>query len=1242
MGGIGKTTIAKVLFAKLFAQYDHVCFAKGKESSPSKLLSELLKEEISPSNIVGSTFHMRRLRSRKVFIVLDNVDNLDQFEYLCRGYNDLSNDSRLIITTRDRQLLSERVDWIYKVKQWEDPESLKLFCLEAFQQNLPPRNYEDLSQSAVTYAGGIPLALKLLALHLRSRDIEFWESTFRKLDKHPKEDIHKVLKLSYDGLDALEKKIFLDIAFFFKGENKDRVARILDACGFEASSGIVVLKDKALISISNNLTIQMHDLLQKMGSDIVCNDSGINPAIHTRTRLSGAEARAVIEENKGNSSIEGITLDLSQINDMLLSADTFTKMKALRILKFYAPSNQRCTNTYLNLPTFLEPFSNQLRYFEWNGYPFESLPQPFCAKFLVEIHMPHSNLKQLWQGTEELGMLEGIDLSECKHFERLPDLSKASSLKWVNLSGCESLVDLHPSVLCAESLVTLILDGCTKVRSVRGEKHFIFLEKISVDGCTSLEEFAVSSDLIENLDLSSTGIQTLDLSIGRLQKLKRLNLQSLRLKHLPKELSSVRSIKELKISGSRLMVEKQQLHELFDGLQSIKILHMKDFRNLSELPNNLSVLSKLKELNLDGSNVKRLPESINQLQELETLSLVNCRKLRCLPKLPPLIKQLYAVNCTSLVSVSNLKTLASKMMGNAKHISFKNSLSLDGHSLELITESLNLTMMSAVFQNVSVRRHENVHSYNYTSVDACLRGTSIPKQFKCRTATDSSITIQQLPDRSILLGFIYSVILSPVGGNRMNKDGARIQCQCNLGQTGIKTTWLNTDVTDLKSDHIYVWYDPFHCDSILKFYEPKICYEFCVTNDTGEVDGSIGIIIKECGVRLVSVEELESVLPELDLDLDKKMELKRGVKKEIEASDYKTDQIPNQQLYTSQKSSSDGKHVKLDLVEEDSESENHIFNGEKSMESTSEETKSMIICNGAPLILVPKLFPQLKSRGNEASAGLHVQLVESVAGENNFEETKQKGQVIVPENESDEDPFNELLNILMGSPNSSPKETCSTSDTAVSTALNNLEWLLKNSLKSILYDAELQQQLHVSLECIKHASREKVSPNVVKLVQKMIPSIKNLFKDFVMIEKVVEDHINALQQKENKTRQVIDGMKQKKSKEKEKIQFEDEVKRLEEDGRRVDEKIQILVEQKKSIELEKTKLKERMKRCEGEKKELDDEAKNMITEAKELMSRIKNSEPLYAAALSQQQKLNDNWEGFRTDFADNYGSSREE
>lgn len=83
--------------------------------------------------------------------------------------------------------------------------------------------------------------------------------------------IQDVMGMSYNnGLEISEKEMFLDIAFFFKDENKDFVTRILDGCGgLNATSGIHILKDKSLITISNDNKIQMHDLLQKMAFDIV-------------------------------------------------------------------------------------------------------------------------------------------------------------------------------------------------------------------------------------------------------------------------------------------------------------------------------------------------------------------------------------------------------------------------------------------------------------------------------------------------------------------------------------------------------------------------------------------------------------------------------------------------------------------------------------------------------------------------------------------------------------------------------------------------------------------------------------------------------------------------------------------------------------------------------------------------------------------------------------------------------------
>ncbi|XLU70715.1 hypothetical protein S245_029768, partial [Arachis hypogaea] len=145
----------------------------------------------------------------------------------------------------------------------------------------------------------------------------------------------------------------------------------------------------------------------------------------------------------------------------------------------------------------------------------------------------------------ELNNLEGIDLRECKELEELPDLSEAKRLRWVSLSGCETLPILHSFVFSSNTLVSLILDRCTNLQCVKAERHLNSLQHVSVKGCSNLR-ICVSSDLIENLDLSNTKVEKLDKSIGKLLKVECLILEGSRVKHIPKELSALKLLKKLK------------------------------------------------------------------------------------------------------------------------------------------------------------------------------------------------------------------------------------------------------------------------------------------------------------------------------------------------------------------------------------------------------------------------------------------------------------------------------------------------------------------------------------------------------------------------------------------------------------------------------------------------------------------------------------------------------------------------
>lgn len=90
----------------------------------------------------------------------------------------------------------------------------------------------------VNYSKGLPLALKVLGSFLHGRGPSAWNSALDKLREVCNSEIFETLKISYDGLDDNEKKILLDIACFFNGEDTDRVWETLDACGFYAHIGM--------------------------------------------------------------------------------------------------------------------------------------------------------------------------------------------------------------------------------------------------------------------------------------------------------------------------------------------------------------------------------------------------------------------------------------------------------------------------------------------------------------------------------------------------------------------------------------------------------------------------------------------------------------------------------------------------------------------------------------------------------------------------------------------------------------------------------------------------------------------------------------------------------------------------------------------------------------------------------------------------------------------------------------------
>jgi hypothetical protein len=81
-------------------------------------------------------------------------------------------------------------------------------------------------------------------------------------------------------------------------------------------------------------------------------------------------------------------------------------MKKLKVLEISANCHRRgFSRAHDNIPTLEwhgDPsnfmISNKLCVMNWCGYPLESLPTNFKPYSLVELIMPHSCIKQLWDG----------------------------------------------------------------------------------------------------------------------------------------------------------------------------------------------------------------------------------------------------------------------------------------------------------------------------------------------------------------------------------------------------------------------------------------------------------------------------------------------------------------------------------------------------------------------------------------------------------------------------------------------------------------------------------------------------------------------------------------------------------------------------------------------------------------------------------------------------------------------------
>ncbi|KAF2604839.1 hypothetical protein F2Q70_00027439 [Brassica cretica] len=364
--------------------------------------------------------------------------------------------------------------------------------------------------------------------------------------------------------------------------------------------------------------------------------------------------------------------------------------------------------------------------------------------------------------------LKKLILDSSYRLKEIPNLSNATNLETLSLSSCSSLVELPSSIGNLHKLEKLIMRSCKKLRVIPTNINLASLEEVHMSYCSQLKTFPEFSSSIWYLAVRDTKIEDVPASlVGRWSRCRGLDVGSKSLKRL---------------INIRLSVTK---------------------------------------LDLINSDIKRIPECITGLPQLEYLIVENCTNLVSIPALPPSLKSLNANNCLSL------KTVHCSFHSPLKELTFYNCLKLDEEARRGIIQ-------------------QPVYKY------ICLPGKEVPSEFSHR-ATGNSITISEATFAASSR-FKVCFLVSPI------EDCGFITIGCCLtSKEGvvINSFFSEARVYELSplSEHLFI----LHCERRNRRHDvatSEITFEFrCVYNDEK---------IIECGVHVLAEAAESSSNSEVD------------------------------------------------------------------------------------------------------------------------------------------------------------------------------------------------------------------------------------------------------------------------------------------------------------------------------------------------------------------------------------------
>ena len=230
------------------------------------------------------------------------------------------------------------------------------------------------------------------------------------------------------------------------------------------------------------------------------------------------------------------------------------------------------------------------------------------------------------------------------NFFILPQRCRFKTLKYLDFQSCKNITKVPDLSVIAPKIKDLILKKCENLVEVHQSVGLLDeLEYWTLRDCENLKILPKNLKLKSLESFSVYGCKNLE-KFPDIQERPALTSSNGYCTGLISLSLSCKNLKDLPSSIS--------------DLQNLKNLCLTECENFPKAMDTPSCFPKLKRLHIYNSNIIALPEIVSIFPQLKRLDVRDCLKLREIPRLPPFIELVIARNCYSLDSQSRRRLLS--------------------------------------------------------------------------------------------------------------------------------------------------------------------------------------------------------------------------------------------------------------------------------------------------------------------------------------------------------------------------------------------------------------------------------------------------------------------------------------------------------------------------------------------------------------------------------------------------------